>query len=177
MQVDAQVLKRFVHIAADELSGDWVVLGGSVLLLLGAGRRVTLDIDVAGPPGSRQEQTLKLMRIAEGLGLPVEAINQAAAYFLHRIEGWQERLVLVHEGSTARIHRPDVTLFVLLKAGRMTESDLADCIRFIEWSGEHGDEPDVPVLVRAIDEALTDCESSGRRERLARLRETLMART
>ncbi len=170
MNVDGKLMERFVAMAADELSGDWVVMGGSVLCLVGAGSRVTLDIDVAGPPESRQEQALLLMEIAERLGLPVEAINQAGAFFLRRIEGWQDRVVVVKEGRGARILRPDATLFLQLKVSRMSESDLSDCTSFVRWSSRRGEHPEMDVVLRAIDEARGSCESARQQERLDELR-------
>jgi hypothetical protein len=176
MHVDGRLMERFVAMASEELSGDWVVMGGSVLSLVGAGSRVTLDIDVAGPPESRQEQALLLMEIAERLGLSVEAINQAGAYFLHRIGGWQDRLVVVKQGRGARILRPDVTLFIQLKVRRMSESDLSDCMSFARWSSRRGERPDMDVVLGAIDESRGSCESAGQRERLDELRTFLLAR-
>ena len=86
------VLKRFVSLASQRLRGDWVVLGGAVLPLLGVEQRITLDIDIAGPETATNRETLELMNIADELDLPVESINQAAAFFLHRIPGWNDRL-------------------------------------------------------------------------------------
>jgi hypothetical protein len=175
MHVDGHLMERFVAMASEELSGDWVVMGGSVLSLVGAGSRVTLDIDVAGPPESRQEQALLLMQIAERLGLSVEAINQAGAYFLHRIAGWQDRLVVVKEGRGARILRPDVTLFLQLKVRRMSESDLSDCTSFVRWCSRRGERPDMDAALGAIDESHDSCESAGQRQRLEELRTFLLA--
>jgi hypothetical protein len=155
--------------AGRALDGDWVIIGGSVLPLVGAEGRVTVDIDIAGPADAGQDQTLALMDIAERLGLPVEAINQAGAFFLRRIEGWEREIVLVHEGPRARIHRPSVTLFVLLKIGRMSESDLADCVDLARWAGRPGERPDVPRLIEAIGRAVDESPGAARRARLGTL--------
>lgn len=167
--VDRALLERFVKLAGRRLRGDWVVMGGGVLPLLGIEHRVTVDVDVAGPADAGQDQTLELMRIAEELGLPVEAINQAGAFFLHRIGGWREDLVTVHEGPTATIHRPNVTLFLLLKISRLSESDLADCTELLRWAARHGEEPDAPRIRSAIESALDDCTSPSRQARLESL--------
>ena len=124
---DRRLLTRFVRLAGDRLTGDWVVMGGIVLPLLGVEHRVTVDIDLAGPADATNAETFALMEIAERLGLAPESINQAGAHFLHRVRGWQDDLVLLHQGRRARLHRPGVTLFVLLKLSRLSESDLADC--------------------------------------------------
>ncbi len=107
--------------------------------------------------------------------MPVEAINQAGAYFLHGIEGWQEHLVLVNEGKTARIHRPDPTLFLLLKIRRMTESDLDDCTAFMRWASRSGERTDGAIVADASDRARSSSESAGKVARLDRLRDALRA--
>ncbi|MBW2263451.1 MAG: hypothetical protein JRG91_15910 [Deltaproteobacteria bacterium] len=171
--VDHALLERFVQLAGQRLSGDWVVMGGGVLPLLGIEHRVTVDVDIAGPESAGQEQTLALMHIAEELGLPVEAINQAGAFFLHRIEGWREELVTVHEGPGATIHRPNVTLFMLLKIPRLSEADLSDCLEMLRWASRGGEEPDTRRILSAIERALDDCASQPRHVRLESLADAL----
>lgn len=152
--VHGRTLRRFVELAADRLRGDWVLMGGGVLPLLGVEHRVTVDIDVAGPGDAAMDQTLVLMGIAEELGLPVEAINQAGAFFLRRVRGWERLLVEVHRGRNARILRPDATLFVLLKVDRMTESDLADCVEMLRLARGGGERVDRRRVLGAIDRLL-----------------------
>lgn len=131
-KIDEKLLRRFAVKLADTLRGDWVILGGTVLPLLGISYRATVDIDVAGPRTSSQEDTLKLMEIAEGLGLSVESINQAGAYFLHRIDKYEQNLVLYHAGRKGALYRPNATLFILLKMERLSETDLTDCLVIID---------------------------------------------
>ncbi len=38
---------------------------------------------------------------------------------------------MIHRGRTATFHVPNATLFLLLKLGRLTESDLSDCLQII----------------------------------------------
>jgi hypothetical protein len=57
-------------------------------------RRVTEDIDLVG---TRPDSRLRLMELAERLGLPIEAMNSAADFFVRRIsdaplEARRERL-------------------------------------------------------------------------------------
>ena len=174
--LDRETLEKFVKLAGDRLEGDWVVIGGVVLPLLGAGQRVTVDIDIVGPEGSGNRETLALMRIAERLGLPVEAVNQAGSHFLHRIAGWRKQIVPLHEGRSATIHRPSVTLFILLKMSRLSESDLADCLAFLDLARSLGERPDVKRILASIAKQRRGKElSSGKRDRMAilagRLRE------
>jgi hypothetical protein len=88
MSISQEILRRFVSAAADQLHGTWVIIGGSVLNLLNIAARQTEDIDLAGPATSTQAETFKLMELAESFGLPIEVINQAGAFFLHKIPGW-----------------------------------------------------------------------------------------
>ncbi|MBN2341743.1 MAG: hypothetical protein JXX29_06500 [Deltaproteobacteria bacterium] len=150
MQITSSILQQFIDKAANTLLGDWVIIGGTVLPLIGVGFRVTLDIDIAGPKQHNASQTLALMEIASELGLPVEAVNQAGAFFLHRIDGWENNLALVKKGERASIFRPNVTLFILLKIGRLSESDFQDCMHFLKVARRLNEAPDIPRLKAAI---------------------------
>lgn len=167
--VDVDVLARFVSLAGERLKGDWVVIGGCVLPLLGVRYRVTADIDIAGPDGAGMDQVLVLMEIAEEVGLSVAAINQAGAHFLRRVEGWAEHLLPILRGTTATIHVPDATLYLLLKLGRLTETDLLDCERMLELT-RHSQSPFQPERVRGtIRKALQAGPPAERKKRLERL--------
>jgi hypothetical protein len=76
-------------------------------------------------------QSIKLMEIAESLGLPVEAINQAGEYFLSKVDGFQDHLILFAESKKCKIYRPDAYLFLKLKLARSSETDLRDCMAFL----------------------------------------------
>lgn len=82
--INHRLLKKFIDLAASKLEGDWILIGGSLLPLLGIEARTTTDIDFVNlnPRKSSNQDTLELMEIAESLKLPVEAINQAGAFFL-----------------------------------------------------------------------------------------------
>lgn len=164
--IDRDTLRRFVALAGERLEGDWVVVGGVVLPLLGLSHRTTVDIDIAGPEGAAADASLVLFGIAGELGLPVESINQAAAFFLHRIPGWRDRLVPIHQGDRARILVPDPTLFVLLKVGRLTEADLADCLAMMDLARRREWDVDGARLCQAVREALAGASSPGRAGRL-----------
>ena len=165
-----KTLQRFLKLAGDRLEGDWVIMGGIVLSLLGIEHRITNDIDIAGPEDSGNEGLFSLMSIAEQLGLAVETINQAGAYFLHRIDGWQDETILLHKGKSASIHRPSATLFLLLKLGRMTESDLDDCTEFLRFAKERDEPVDVARITKEIRKAMRDRKTSEpKRDRLDQL--------
>ncbi|MBF0443814.1 MAG: hypothetical protein HQK54_18040, partial [Oligoflexales bacterium] len=77
MAITEELIHSFLKLAGERLEGDWVILGGSVLPLLGINYRVTIDIDIGSClPDVSQKQILILMEIAEKLGLPVESVNQ-----------------------------------------------------------------------------------------------------
>jgi len=171
--INKKILERFIRLAGERLSGDWVVMGGVALLLQGAQTHPTYDIDVAGPADATNEQLLQLMSIAEELGLPAEAINQAAAYFLYRVHDWRQNLIELHRGKNAIIHVPNTTLLLLLKMARLTESDLADCLAALRLATGRGEQVDLKRLRRAIDSELHKKCSTDRTARLRRLREAL----
>src|SRR3989338_7257233 len=108
--MEKKLLDKFIRLLGDEVSGDWIIIGGSVLPWLGASFRHTEDIDIVGPKNSTQKDTLTIMEIAQTLGLPIEAINQAASFFFYRILDWEKNLILIHKGSKASIFRPNATL-------------------------------------------------------------------
>jgi len=169
-QLDGAVLQRFLQLAGERLRGDWVVIGGCVLPIRGIDHRVTVDIDIAGPDTAGMDQTLALLGIAEDLGLPVEAINQAGTLFLRRIQDWEQNLTEVHRGSSAVIHVPDATLFLLLKVKRLTESDLGDCLALLKLTRQCREPFDSERVDRAIRSSTRVEATPGRWQRLETLR-------
>jgi hypothetical protein len=114
----------------EHLDGDWLLLGGALVALWLEPRRVTEDIDLVSLAGL-PEQRLQLMEFAAAAGLSIEAVNSAADYFVRRIPGWQQEIELFRLGPKARIYRPTPTLFLLVKIGRLSDQDLADCLAMI----------------------------------------------
>lgn len=171
--IDSKLLWKFVKEVGEKLTGDWILIGGTVLPILGLHHRVTLDIDIIGPEQSTQKDTLRLMKLTETLGLPVEAINQAGALFLYRVPHWRKHLVKLHSGKHATIHRPDATLFFLLKVARMTESDLSDCLVLLKAIQKSGEKLEKSTVVKAIQGALRKSSSIERTNRLRALLERI----
>jgi hypothetical protein len=130
-------IQQLVDAAGEELDGDWVLVGGALATLWFSPQRVTEDIDlisvVDGP-----ERRYQLMNFALVQGVPLEAVNSAADFFLRRIPDWTKQLELLHAGARARIFRPTPTLFLLLKTGRMSEADLGDCLALIDLAKRTG---------------------------------------
>ncbi len=139
MNLNNKILKRFLKIAGEKMNGEWVVIGGTVLPMLGVDHRATIDIDFVSK--SKKEETLKLMTIAEELGLSVETINQAGAFFLYQIPNFEKNLLLLHNGPAAQIYRPNLWLYIQLKIKRLSDSDVIDCVEYIKYS-KRNDEVD-----------------------------------
>ena len=171
--VNKKLLERFLKLAGEKLKGKWVIIGGCVLPLMGVRYRTTLDIDIVGPRTSNLSQTLALMEICESLGMPVEMINQAGAYFLYKIEGWEKNLIPVYQGKNATIMRPNATLFILLKLKRFTESDFKDCLKMFKISRQKGELIDYNKIKRAIEGEIKKSDSYVRIIRLRKLLKAL----
>ena len=131
--------------------------------------RTTENVDLVGLRGTAEER-YALMDLALECGLPIEALNSAADYFVRRIEGWRDHLEVLVRGPRATIYRPDATLFLVLKIGRLTESDLDDCAALIAFAERERLDVDRPRVLMALD-ALPPAENhelAERRMRVAR---------
>lgn len=168
--INKETLEQFLEIATEKLPGKWLVFGGTVLPLLGARFRATLDIDLASLDGDASiSDLMKMMEIAESLGLPPETINQAGSYFIQKLGVTEEHCTLLHKGSAGSVYRPNATTYLLLKIPRMSESDLEDClawIRFCESVGERVDAEAVRDAIQKEIRAIRQGEMGGRRDRL-----------
>lgn len=171
--LDSKLLQKLLESAAETLDGEWVLLGGTLLPALGLDTRPTVDVDLVSLEKNSNEKSFQLMQLAESLGLPVETINQAAAYFLEKTGYTRVDLILLKKGSRATIYRPTLTLFWKLKIGRLSESDLSDCLHYLKFSKEHGETVDPPTLGALIDQALRDRPTADRAARLTELRRSL----
>ncbi len=144
-------------------------MGGAAIALWLEPRRVTEDVDVL-PMRPTGAERLALMGMAERLGLPIEAVNSAADFFVQRIEGWAREVEVLHRGARCTVYRPNATLMVLLKMRRLSERDLDDC-ELVLQSGARIDAARLLDALEALpetpDRALVD-----RRERLRALIET-----
>src|SRR5438552_100562 len=124
--LNSKLLSDFLKLAGIKLKGRWLLVGGTLLPAVGLEIRSTVDIDLIGISDKEAAQSLELMALAESLGLPVETINQAAAFFLKKI-GFQEAdLLPLHKGKNATIFRPSIELYLRLKIPRLSASDLLD---------------------------------------------------
>jgi hypothetical protein len=148
--LDLALLKKFLKRAGDELTGDWLLIGGTILPLMGVDYRSTTDIDLI-PLGKREHNSalLNLMQLTEKLGLPIDTINSAGFYFLEKISNYSQQMVVLRRGKTATIFRPNINLFLRLKMGRLTESDLSDCLQFMKIASKLKEsiDPLIPKLI------------------------------
>lgn len=132
--LSTKILHKLAEKISNELTGEWLIFGGSSLYLLGIDSRATLDVDIAPFESSTNADMLKLMDIAVELKLPVETINQAGAFFLNKIENWQGRCKIFCKGKQGKIYIPELDLYIELKSSRLNESDFSDCISYLNYT-------------------------------------------
>ncbi len=162
--IEASTIQKLFRELDGKIRGDWVLLGGSLLPVLGAHYRVTYDIDLACVGEATQSDSLALFTAAEKVGLPIEAVNTAAAYFLHRIAGFQKSLLPLFEGKELRILRPDLSLYWRLKLARLSESDVQDCLAYLKSTQDTGGSIDLPDLQKILSKALAESGSDRTRK-------------
>lgn len=164
------VIKKFVELAKERLKGEWIIIGGALLPLLNISNRATIDIDLIGPQKDQTSEQLAMLKLAEELKIPLESINQAAAFFLLRISGWKEMLVELARGDNMVLFRPNSTLFILLKVSRLSEIDFEDCLKFLEFAKKHNESIDKKKIDASIKKRLLDDVTADSKERLEELR-------
>ncbi|HET6610944.1 MAG TPA: hypothetical protein VFG83_03110 [Kofleriaceae bacterium] len=128
---DRDRIERFLDRAAASLEGEWLLVGGAAAAVWFKAGRITEDIDLIGFAGTSAER-MQLMELASVEGIPIEAVNSAADFFVYRIPDWKAHIEVLRRGPCAMIYRPSPTLFLLLKIGRLSEQDLEDCLALLE---------------------------------------------
>lgn len=130
--VNPKLIQDLLLVSKKRLTGDWVLLGGTLLYYFNISKRVTTDIDLVPISGTRgNQQMLQAFELSNDLNLPVETINSAALFFLEKIKNYRDELVLIQEWKEGKIYRPNLYLFIRLKLGRFTESDYLDCMEVL----------------------------------------------
>ncbi len=158
--LDRDRLDAIVNAICERLDGEWLLVGGALVSLWLESRRTTEDVDVLGLDGSARER-LALLELGDSLGLPVEALNSAADFFVKRIPDWRDHLVLFRKGPKGSVFRPDGTLFLLLKLRRLDERDLEDCRALVD-AGEPFDRARVLSALDRLPPPADDAVSSRR---------------
>ncbi len=171
MELDRERIEEAVRAVADRLGGEWLLIGGALVALWIEARRTTEDVDFV-PIGGVENPRLALLDFAHDLGLPVEALNSAADFFVGRIAGWRDEIEVLHRGARGTIYRPSATLFLLLKIGRLSARDFADCEALLAKAAAESLPIDSARVRRALD-ALPPAEHRATASRRTRLRARL----
>lgn len=136
--ITTEQYRRFFKNVLDTLEGDWVLTGGALVAILVPHSRVTMDIDLCPIGELTNERRIALMKIAEASGMSIEAINPAADFFLRQIPDWQKSIVLQIRGAKGSLYRPSLYLYIRMKVGRLSESDVEDCLTLTDWHRRSG---------------------------------------
>ena len=127
--MEAKQLDEIVDYLLNELGGDWLLTGGSLVRLSFDANRGTQDVDlvrISHPRLSDEATRNELFQWLIKRGLGPEWVNTAVEPFVKAIPSWEKELVLERTGTQGRIFRPSFTFFVYLKLGRGTEVDIED---------------------------------------------------
>lgn len=133
LTMNSDTIPALFEAIAGGISGEWVLVGGALLRVLGLTDRVTLDIDLVPLGKVTNSDQLAVMEIAEKNGFPPEMVNFGAEYFVKKQKGWEKELVLLRDTGKARIYRPSKRLFRRMKEVRGTETDMADIALYESW--------------------------------------------
>jgi hypothetical protein len=166
--LDTTVIVALLDAAERRLEGEWLLVGGALASIWFSPDRTTEDVDLIGLSGTNEER-LALMELAREVGLPVEAVNSAADYFVRKTAGWRDQLDVLRKTERLTVYRPTPTLFLLLKLGRLTEQDLDDCLQLLDFADREGLSVDRDRVLAAL-ERLEDVEDEPLRARRGSLR-------
>lgn len=130
-----QILEKLCQ----EIGGDWLLVGGTLVQLYYDGARSTEDIDlvqISHPSKSREVAQNELFQFTQkSWGMGPEYVNLSVEFFVRDLPGWESEVRLLKTGSQGRIFRPSLTLFCALKARRGSELDLQDIQVAIQKEG------------------------------------------
>jgi len=121
-----------------KIGGEWLLIGGSLVILEFDGERATEDIDlvqIRAVGKSEAKAQDELFRAAFRIGLDPETVNSAARFFVSEVPGWESEILPFRTGPVGTVFRPSLTLFVALKMRRGTEIDLGDVKAAVKKEG------------------------------------------
>jgi hypothetical protein len=127
--MESKTIDEILNYLCEELGGEWLITGGSLVRLSFDAQRGTEDLDLVRishkdlSDDAAKNQLFKWL-IARGLG--PEWVNSAVEPFVQEISDWKSELVFFKKGAKGIIFRPNLTLFIYLKLRRGTEIDLLD---------------------------------------------------
>ncbi len=176
-QLNAHLLKKFLKTASLKLTGEWLLVGGTLLPAVGIDIRATLDIDIIGLGKKEKQQSLELMEIAESLGLSIESINQAADFFLNRLKYTKADLIPLIEGKRCTIYRPSCFLYIKLKSLRLTETDLSDCLSYFDFCVTRDKNLDPAMIIKYLEQFKSHQDSDIKKFNLQKLIEEIGIRS
>jgi hypothetical protein len=170
LRFDKARIEELLAAASEQLDGKWLLIGGAAAATWFSVTRTTEDVDLMGLAGTAAER-LALMNLATSLGLPVEAVNSAADFFVRKIDGWRDELVPLVTGPRATIYRPTATLYLLLKIERLSAVDLDDCIALLDHCAATGESVNRERVLSRLASlpAHTDASRNERRDSLVAL--------
>ena len=171
LRFDKARIAALLERAGAQLTGDWLLIGGAAAAAWFSAERTTEDVDLIGLAGTSAER-LALMDLAVEAGIPIEAVNSAADFFVRRIDGWRAELVPLVRGPSATVYRPSPTLFLLLKLARLTATDLEDCLGLLAHCAVTGDAVDAARVAARLN-ALAPTEDKALAARRSTLRTAL----
>ena len=143
--MDTSDIEKILNYLCQELGGEWLIAGGSLVRLAFDSSRGTEDLDLMRVKDSAQSNDASRNKLYQWLiarGLGPEWVNDAMEPFVREADGWEGQLVLLREGTKGKIYRPSLTLFVFLKLRRGTDIDIEDIKKAIPFCKE-GFDPSV----------------------------------
>jgi hypothetical protein len=168
--LDKARIEAILASAVERLDGDWLLLGGALVAVWVDAERRTEDIDLIGLRGPDDRR--RLLDFAVSSGIPIEALNSAADFFLEKVPGWRDELSLWRTGPKGRIFWPSPTLFLSLKCRRLSEQDLEDCLKVLTKAKADGLAVHRSRITQTLD-ALPETSEPGTVERRKALRRAL----
>ncbi len=135
--MDNEQLKLALERICQNLGGDWLLLGGSLVRTDLDATRGTHDLDIVRVPqnDNTQDQTNLILEMKK-VGLSPEQVNSAVLFFLKQFKGWETEVRELLKFKGGRILRPTLTLFAFLKLGRATPIDIEDLKKAISKWGK-----------------------------------------
>jgi hypothetical protein len=168
--LDSKLLEKFLRKASQDLKGEWLLTGGTLLPAVGIDLRATVDIDFIGLGQKEKNQSLELMNLASELGLSIESINQAASFFLSKIKYSNDDLIVLKKTKACTIFRPSFLLYFKLKVPRLSETDVQDCEAYFKYCISVSDFIDKKAILNFMKESLKKAQNETKVERLQKLK-------
>jgi hypothetical protein len=132
--MEAKTIQDILTYLTDDLGGDWLLTGGSLVRLNFDDTRGTEDVDlvrIRHPDLSDDGAKNQLFKWLIQHGLGPEWVNTAVEPFVREIANWEKETVILRSGKKGKIFRPNLTLFTYLKLRRGSEVDVLDLVKAV----------------------------------------------